>query len=60
MQMRMNAEGREVVLRRKWRTVALTLEDREGYIKMGTQAMTKKIVAFIQKLSLNQTLSGNY
>lgn len=60
MQMRMNAEGREVVLWWKWRTVALTLEDREGYIQMGTQAMTKKIVAFIQWLSLNQTLSGNY
>lgn len=60
MQMRMNAEGKEVVLRWKWRTVALTLEDREGYIQMGTQTMTKKIVAFIQWLSLNQTLSGNY
>lgn len=60
MQTKMNGEGREVVFRRKWRTVALTLEDREGYIQMGTQAVTKKIVAFIQWLSLNQTLSGNY
>lgn len=58
MQMRMNAEGKEVLL---WNEgVCLSMEDTKGIVQMGTQTMTKEMAAFIQWLSLNQTLSGNY
>lgn len=65
MQMRMNAgEGKEVVLRSKWRIVALTWEDREGYSTNGNLSRDKGnsclySVAFIKSNTKWQLLRFN-